>query len=117
MAGRQSRALHSRLTHRRDRSTAIRRTPPGPSSRGTGRRRRPWRDLCASHRNACQRAYDQLCVDPQYVDGYRWIRLAGRFAGIRQHEIGGGQRIWYRIEDGWRVVIVVPYTAHPKPTE
>lgn len=77
-----------------------------------------WRDLCASHRNACQRANDQLCVDPYYVDGHRWIELAGRrFAGIHQHELGGGQRIWYRIEEGRRVVIVVPHTAHPKSTE
>ncbi|HEV2953986.1 MAG TPA: hypothetical protein VG015_07835 [Candidatus Dormibacteraeota bacterium] len=76
-----------------------------------------WRDLCASMPGPCQRAYDQLVVDPYHIDGVRWIELAGRYAYIRQHELGGGERIWYRIEEGHRVVLVQPHTAHPKATE
>lgn len=94
--------------------------PPGTSWAVFAKDRaaeKAWRDLCSSMAGPCQRAYDQLCVDPYHEDGVRWIELAGRYAGIRQHELAGGQRLWYRIETGNRIVIVQPHTAHPKATE
>jgi hypothetical protein len=76
-----------------------------------------WRDLCASHPGACQRAYDQLATDPRHVDGSRWIELRGKHAGIRQHEIGGGARLWFRLDEGRRIVLIRPWPGHPKKTE
>jgi hypothetical protein len=76
-----------------------------------------WRDLCASHPGACQRAYDQLTIDPTHLDGSRWIALRGKHAGIRQHEIGGGARLWFRIDEARRLVLVRPWHGHPKDTE
>jgi len=76
-----------------------------------------WRDLVSSHRGACQRAWDQLSRDPYHQDGDRWIELRGKLAGIYQHEVGGGARIWYRIEAARRTVVIEPFPGHPKKTE
>lgn len=71
-----------------------------------------------SHLGACQRAWDQLSVDPYFVDGHRWIQLRGKTgAGIRQHEVGGGARIWFRIDQERHAVYVEPFPGHPKATE
>ena len=62
--------------------------------------------------------WSQLCVDPYFTDGSPWFALAGKYSNVRQHEIGGGARLWYRIEpEQDRIVIVEPHPAHPKETE
>jgi mRNA-degrading endonuclease RelE of RelBE toxin-antitoxin system len=77
-----------------------------------------WQQLCAQLAGNCQRAYDQLVVDPKYQDGRRLIKLRGRkYEGLYQHEVGGGQRLWYRLDEERRAVIIEPWTAHPKETE
>ena len=77
-----------------------------------------WRKLCIQLPGNCQRAYDQLVLDPKHQDGHRWIQLRGsRYEGIYQHELGGGQRLWYRLDEERRVVVIEPWTAHPKETE
>ena len=77
-----------------------------------------WQQLCAQLGGNCQRAYDQLVIDPKYQDGRRWIKLRGsKYEGLYQHEIGGGQRLWYRLDEERRVVVIEPWTAHPKETE
>ena len=36
---------------------------------------------------------------------------------IRQHELGGGQRLWFVIDIDQHRVVLTPHTAHPKETE
>ncbi|MDE3074536.1 MAG: hypothetical protein KGJ86_03830 [Chloroflexota bacterium] len=77
-----------------------------------------WQQLCTRLGGNCRRAYDQLAVDPKYQDGHRWIKLRGsRYEGLYQHEVGGGQCLWYRLDEATRTVIIEPWTAHAKATE
>lgn len=79
-----------------------------------------WDALCAAYRNNARRCFDHLAMTPRDrpIDEGRVTELKGRLAGVLQYEVGGAARVWYRVYDESRVVVVESVgIGHPKETE
>jgi len=87
-----------------------------------------WETLCRQQPGVLASFYDRVIVDPRRVDNpNRQGRLKGTLASaaIRgrtleqwQHEIAGGGRTWYAVDDDSRVVWITKATSrHPNETK
>lgn len=66
-----------------------------------------WRDLSASHRGSLRRFYDYLRRTPTTREGERVYPMANpALAGLWGCEVGGGARMYYRVDEEDRVVII-----------
>lgn len=90
----------------------------------TSHAREGWKDLCATQRNKMADAWDFLTRHPlervptnHPLKGELGTVLRdGRAFEQWQHELSGGARIWFYVED--RVVhLVKVHTAHPNETK
>lgn len=83
-----------------------------------------WRDLLATQRNALVDAWDFLTRTPQAVSPKNHplkgdlgaVTHQGRTREQWQHELTGGARLWFYI-DNQRVVLVQLHTRHPNETK
>jgi mRNA-degrading endonuclease RelE of RelBE toxin-antitoxin system len=85
-----------------------------------------WEKLCSTHASAARRAYDYLTQNPRQRTE-RNFRLKGELGTCDyrgrtlerwQHEVTGGGRIFFLIDDERRTVwLQQVYIGHPKATE
>lgn len=82
-----------------------------------------WASLCSSHQGNARRCYDHLARTPKEapIDVGRVGQLTGDHfegRGIWQYEVGGGARVWYKVDEERHVVTIVRASVgHPKETE
>ena len=75
-----------------------------------------WADLCENCKQAAQRCYNHLVVDPFRRIPGRVFQLKGRQnQGIWEYEVTGSARLYYRPNPQARVVLVLKAGGHVGP--
>lgn len=91
---------------------------------GTAQARKGWRDLVATQRAAMVEAWDFLTRHPHHQTAKNHPMKGDLATVVRegaayerwQHELAGGARIWFYVED--RIVYLVDvHTHHPHQTK
>jgi hypothetical protein len=79
-----------------------------------------WERLIVQYRNEVRACFDWLASHPTHRLPGRCEPLKGKYArlGLWQYEVGGGCRVWYRVREEDRAVVVTNvWIGHPKLTE
>ena len=91
---------------------------------GSRQAEKGWQDLRATHLNAIVDAWDFLTKTPlatsvtnhQLKAELATVVRGGKTFDRWQHELPGGARIWFYVED-WVVYLVDVHTRHPNQTK